>query len=205
MLASRYYGTYTNPLSLAPRHLHARRELALPSTPRGVATSRSLDLHVRRLLAYDPGLTATEPATDARGLRRAGRLIEGISGLLYGQGTTTYSKGNPLVSNDRAKGSFVLLYPGRNGPIASARLEVLREGIEDWEILNVVRHKHGAAAVRKLPLAVSSRHGQGRQARLHHRLPERTSTPYSWPTYSRHAGTPRTVASMRAAALRAAS
>jgi hypothetical protein len=35
--------------------------------------------------------------------------------------------------------------------------------------------------------------------------PIKTSTPYSWPTWSHNAGTPRTVAQMRAAALQAAS
>src|SRR5262249_22192182 len=124
---------------------------------------------------------------------------------LYGQGTTTYAKGNPLVSNDKAKGSFVLLYPGKNGPIASARLEVLREGIEDWEILNVVRHRHGAAAVRRLLSRLLSTTSKGAKLGCTIGCAIKTSTPYSWPTWSHNATTPRTVAQMRAAALRAAS
>jgi hypothetical protein len=107
--------------------------------------------------------------------------------------------------NDRAKGSFVLVYPGRNGPIASARLEVLREGIEDWEILNVVRHRHGAGAVRKLLSGLFSTTAKGVKLGCTVGCPIRTSTPYSWPVWSHDAGTPRTVASMRAAALRSAS
>jgi hypothetical protein len=125
--------------------------------------------------------------------------------MLYGEGTTTYSKGNPLVSNDRARGSFVLVYPGKNGPIASARLEVLREGIEDWEILNVVRHKHGAAAVRKVLSGLFATTAKGAKLGCTIGCAIKTSTPYAWPTYSHDAGTPRTVAAMRAAALRAAS
>ena len=82
---------------------------------------------------------------------------------------------------------------------------MLREGIEDWEILNVVRHKHGAAAVRKLLSGLFSTTAKGAKLGCTIGCPIKTSTPYSWPTYSHNAGTPGTVASMRAAALRAAS
>jgi hypothetical protein len=44
----------------------------------------------------------------------------------------------------------VLLYPGQSAPIASARLEQIRDGIEDWDIFDVVRHKHGPTAVRRI-------------------------------------------------------
>ena len=82
---------------------------------------------------------------------------------------------------------------------------MLREGIEDWEILNVVRHEHGAAAVRKLLSGLFSSTAKGAKLGCTIGCPLKTSTPYSWPTWSHDAGTPRTVASMRAAALRAAS
>jgi hypothetical protein len=182
VLASRYYGEYTNP-SLSRRGIsHARQELALINSARR---------HHKQIWTYTydapshstPGFAATEPATDPRVLADWAAL-EGISGLLYGQGTTTYGKGDPL---------------------ASARLEVLREGIEDWEILDVVRHKHGAAAVRKLLSGLFSTTPRGAKLGCTIGCPIRTSTPYSWPLWSHNAGTPRTVASMRAAALRAAS
>ena len=48
---------------------------------------------------------------------------------------------------------------------------MLREGIEDWEILNVVRHKHGAAAVRKLLSGLFSTTAKGAKLGLHDRLP----------------------------------
>jgi len=203
VLASRYYGEYTNP-SLSRRGIsHANQELALIDSARR---------HHKQIWTYTydapshstPGFAATEPATDPRVLVDWAAL-EGITGLLYGQGTTTYGKVDPLVANDRAKGSFVLVYPGRFGPIASARLEVLREGIEDWEILDVVRNKHGSAAVRKLLSGLFSTTPKGVKLGCTVGCPIRTSTPYSWPAWSHDAGTPRTVASMRAAALRAAS
>jgi Domain of unknown function (DUF4091) len=203
VLASRYYGEYTNP-SLSRRGIsHAKQELALINSARR---------HHKQIWTYTydaashstPGFTATEPASDAR-VFVDWAAYEGITGMLYGQGTTTYGKGNPLVSNDKAKGSYVLIYPGKNGPIASARLEVLREGIEDWEILNVVRHKHGAKAVRKLLSGLFSTTAKGAKLGCTVGCPIRTNTPYSWPVWSHNASTPRTVASMRAAALRAAS
>src|SRR5215475_1072869 len=203
VLASRYYGQYTNP-SLSRRGIsHANRELALINSARR---------HHKQIWTYTydsashstPGFTATEPASDPR-VFADWAALEGITGLLYGQGTTTYAKGNPLVSNDRAHGSFALVYPGKNGPIASARLEVLREGIEDWEILNVARHKHGSAAVRKLLSGLFSTTAKGAKLGCTIGCPLKTNTPYSWPVWSHSASTPRTVASMRAAALRAAS
>jgi len=198
VLASRFYGEFSH-------HgvSRAKQELRLINSARR---------HHKQIWTYTydaashstPGFSATEPAVDPR-VFVDWAAFEGITGLLYGQGTTTYAKGNPLVSNDKANGSYVLLYPGKNGPIASARLEVLREGIEDWEILNVVRHEHGAAAVRKLLSGLFSSTAKGAKLGCTIGCPIRTSTPYSWPTWSHDAGTPRTVASMRAAALRAAS
>ena len=203
VLASRYYGEYTSPLLSRRGISHANQELRLINAARR---------HHKQIWTYTydaashstPGFTATEPASDPR-VFVDWAALEGITGLLYGQGTTTYAKGNPLVSNDKEKGSFVLIYPGRNGPIASARLEVLREGIEDWEILNVVRHKHGAAAVRRLLSGLFSTTAKGAKLGCTIGCPIKTSTPYSWPAWSHDASTPRTVAQMRAAALQAAS
>ena len=202
VLASRYYGEYTSP-ALSRRGIsHATEELKLIDAARR---------HHKQIWTYTydaashstPGFTATEPASDPR-VFVDWAALEGITGLLYGQGTTTYAKGNPLDSNNKEKGSYVLLYPGRDGPIASARLEVLREGIEDWEILNIVRHKHGAAAVRRHLSGLFSTTAKGAKLGCTIGCALKTSTPYSWPTYSHDAGTPGAIARMRAAALKAA-
>lgn len=203
VLASRYYGEYTNP-SLSRRGVsRATQERRLIEAAR--RRHKQIWTYTYDAASHStPGFTATEPATDPR-VFADWAAFEGITGLLYGQGTTTYGKGNPLVSNDKEKGSFVLLYPGRNGPIASARLEVLREGIEDWEILKVVRHKHGAAAVRKLLSGLFSTTAKGAKLGCTIGCALKTSTPYSWPRWSHDASTPQVVAQMRVAALRAAS
>ncbi len=203
VLASRYYGQYTNP-SLARRHIsHATQNLRLIDAARR---------HGQQIWAYTyesrshstPGFAASEPLSDAR-LFVDWTALEGITGLLYGQGTTTYSKGNPLVSNDRDAGSYVLIYPGRTGPIPSARLEVLREGIEDWEILNVVRRKHGDAGVRRVLSRLFSTTSAGAKLGCTVGCALKTTTTYSWPTWSHDASTPQKVEQMRSAALDAAS
>jgi hypothetical protein len=202
VLASRYYGQYTNPKQTRQHISHATQNLALINAARR---------HGKQIWAYTydagshstPGFTATEPLSDPR-LFVDWTALEGITGLLYGQGTTTYSKGNPLDSNDRESGSYVLVYPGRNAPIASARLEVIREGIEDWEILNAVRHKHGNAAVVRLLSGLFSTTSAGTQLGCTIGCQLKTTTKYSWPTWSKDAGTPLDVAQMRAAALQAA-
>jgi Glycoside hydrolase 123, catalytic domain/Glycoside hydrolase 123 N-terminal domain len=203
VLASRYYGQYTNPLQSRQGISHATENLRLIDAARRRG---------KQIWAYTydagshstPGFTATEPLSDPR-LFVDWTALEGITGLLYGQGTTTYSKGNPLDANDREAGSYVLIYPGRNGPIPSARLEVLREGIEDWEILNVVRQKHGDASVRRLLSGLFSVTSGGAKLGCTVGCPLKTTTPYSWPTWSQDASTPDKVEQMRAAALHAAS
>jgi hypothetical protein len=193
VLASRYYGQYFRPTQNLRMINAARRHGKQIWTYTYNAASHST-----------PGFTATEPLSDPR-VFVDWAALEGISGLLYGMGTTTYHPtGNPLVSNDRA-GALVLIYPGRSGPIPSARLEVLREGIEDWEILNVVRQKHGDGAVRRLLSHLFSTTPAAAKLGCTAGCQLKTRTPYSWPTYSRDGSTPQKIAQMRAAALRAAS
>jgi hypothetical protein len=203
VLASRYYGQYTNPSQSRRGVSHATQNLRLINAARRRG-KHDLGYTYDAASHSTPGFTATEALSDPR-LFVDWEALEGLSGLLYGQGTTTYpTKGNPLVANDKEKGSYALVYPGKNEPIPSARLEVLREGIEDWEVLNVVRKKHGDAAVRRLLAGLFSTTSVGAKLGCTIGCPLKTSTPYSWPTWSHDASTPSQVAQMRAAALRAA-
>ena len=203
VLASRYYGQYTNPTQARRGVSHATQNLRLVNAAR--RGHKQIWAYTYDAASHStPGFTATEPLSDPR-LFVDWEALEGITGLLYGQGTTTYSKGNPLDANDKEAGSYVLVYPGRTGPIASARLEVLREGIEDWEILDVVRHKHGDVGVRRLLSGLFSTTSAGATLGCTIGCPLRARTPYSWPMWSHDASTPQKVAQMRVAALRAAS
>jgi hypothetical protein len=201
VLASRYYGQYTNPSQSGNGVSHATQNLKLINEVRH--RGKQIWAYTYEAASHStPGFTATEPLADPR-VFVDWAAMEGITGLLYGQGTTTYSKGNPLDSNDKGQGSFVLIYPGRDGPIASARLEVLREGIEDWEILNVVRKKHGNATVTRLLSGLFSTAGAGAKLGCTIGCALKTSTPYSWPTWSDDTSTPTKIAQMRTAALAA--
>ncbi len=203
VLASRYYGQYTNPAQSRRGTSHAAQNLRLINAARH--RGKQIWTYTYDARSHStPGFTATEPLSDPR-LLVDWAALEGITGLLYGQGTTTYpTKGSPLISDDKEAGSFVLLYPGRDGPMPSARLEVLREGIEDWEILNMVRQKHGAAAVRRVLAGLFSTTSSGAKLGCTIGCPLKTGTRYSWPTWSHDTSTPRKVEQMRVAALQAA-
>ena len=86
-----------------------------------------------------------EPA-HARALERARRARRPA---LRAGNDVVRQHGNPLDSLSR-NGEFVLLYPGRQAPIPSIRLEQLRDGIEDWAIFDAVRRDSGAARVRTI-------------------------------------------------------
>jgi hypothetical protein len=70
--------------------------------------------------------------------------------------------------------------------------------------MNVVRKKHGDAAVRHLLDGLFSTTSTGARLGCTIGCQLKTSTPYSWPTWSHDASTPAKVAQMRAAALQAA-
>jgi hypothetical protein len=147
-----------------------------------------------------PGYSAAEPLSDPR-MFLLWNALEGIRGTLYAQGMTSYFSGNPLDSV-RSNGEFVLIYPGRVGPIASARLEQIRDGIEDWDVLQIVRRKRGLAAVRKIlgDAGLFSTTASRVLLACSGRCELDGSTGYSWPVWSRDAAT---AAKIEAAHLRA--
>ncbi|HEY7693585.1 MAG TPA: glycoside hydrolase domain-containing protein [Gaiellaceae bacterium] len=193
VLSRRYYGQYNDPrgkLALIGQVRKAGR-MVWSTTYSGVAGS--------------PGYSAAEPLSDPR-VFLLWNALEGIQGTLYAQGLTSYTKGNPLDSV-AANGESVLVYPGADGPVPSARLEQIRDGIEDWDVLDVVRRKRGAAAVRTI-LA---------DAGLFSATPQRVElactvgcelhgpTAYSWPQWSHDAATAQKIEAAHLQALRYAS
>ncbi len=188
VLSRRYYGQFA-----APRG-------RLTSIQRAERAGKQIWSYTFSGVTGTPGYSAAEPLSDPR-MFLLWNALEGIPGTLYAQGTTSYYSGNPLDSL-RSNGEFVLIYPGRVEPIASARLEQIRDGIEDWDVLDLVRRKRGLGAVRKILgdaglfsttvsrvlLACTSRCELG------------SSTAYSWPVWSHDAAT---AAKIEAAHLRA--
>src|SRR5260221_14116932 len=99
--------------------------------------------------------------------------------------------GNPLESV-RSYGEHVLIYPGPPGPIASARLEQIRDGIEDWDVLDIVRRRRGLSAVRTVltgtGLFKATAQGVALACVKGGELP--AATEFSWAPWSPAAATP---------------
>jgi hypothetical protein len=204
VLESRYYGEYTTPLQ-KKRH-EDRGTMFLRDINKARKKGKQIWTYTYESKSNDtPGFTLNEPVADPRMLT-AWAALEGITGLLRGQGSTSYAPGgNPLDKNDQDFGDFVLIYPGRDAPIPSARLEVLREGIEDWEILNAVRHQHGSKSVVKLLSNLFSTTTNGAKLSCVVGCAIKAKQPYSWPLWSKDATTAGKLAQMRLAALQKAS
>jgi hypothetical protein len=198
VLTRRFYGRFTSPA--APKN----RQRELTAAIGRVQKTASVWSYTYSGVRGTPGLGADEPLSNPRVLV-LWNALEGLRGLLYGQGTTTYpASGNPLDSLTR-NGEFVLLYPGRNEPVPSARLEQLRDGIEDWAILDAVRRHAGAGAVRAIlgsaGLFSTSRAGTKLACSLGCTL--KGPAKYSWPRWSHDATTPARIERAKLAALRA--
>ncbi len=199
VLTRRYYGRFTAPA--APRS----RERELEASIGRVRKTASVWSYTYSGVPGTPGLGANEPLSNPRVLL-LWNALEGLDGLLYGQGTTTYpAGGNPLDSLTR-NGEFVLLYPGPREPIPSARLEQLRDGIEDWAIFDSVRRRSGAGAVRAILGGAGLLSADRRHTKLACNVgcELKGTAKYSWPRWSRDGSTPLRIEAARLAALRAA-
>ncbi|MBA2633764.1 MAG: DUF4091 domain-containing protein [Chloroflexi bacterium] len=198
VLSRRYYGQFTVPAQKRSRE----RELA--TTIQGVRRAASVWSYTYSAVAGTPGFSADEPLSNPR-MFFLWNALEGLHGVLYGQGTTSYDAGDPLVSLSRG-GGFVLLYPGDGRPIPSARLEQIRDGIEDWALLDLVRRKRGAGEVRAIlggaGLFSASRRGVTLACTMGCKL--RSATKFSWPVWSRDASSAARIERARAVALRRA-
>jgi hypothetical protein len=192
VLSRRYYGQYGKPTDKLAVIDQARRagKTIWSSTYTGPSGT--------------PGYNAREPLSDPR-MFLLWNALEGIRGTLYAQGITSFKPGDPLTSLADG-GEHVLVYPGRNGPIASARLEQIRDGIEDWSVFDLVRRKRGAAAVRTIlaNAGLFSATAQGVKLACTLGCELKSTTAYSWPQFSHDASTAAKIESARQQALKAA-
>jgi Domain of unknown function (DUF4091) len=201
VFASRFYGTYTDPAQAKAGLSNAHEWL----TPIDEARARGATIWTYTYAgSRTPGFTATEPLSDSRMLL-LWCALEGIGGILYGEGATSY-KGDPYDSLPGV-GQSVLIYPSTEGPVASARLEEIREGIQDWEVLHMVRQREGAADVRRI-LGVTglfSASAAAIELGCSVGCSLKTSTPFAWPEYSRDGSTPARIERSHLEALEEAS
>jgi hypothetical protein len=201
VLSRRYYGIWTGPVDR--RAGKSRSRMHLSSIEKVRRKGRMVWTYTYTGTPGTPGFAATEPLSNPR-LLMLWAALEGIDGVLYTQGLTRYTKENPLESI--GTGEAVLLYPGRSGPLPSARLEQIRDGIEDWAILDVVRKRRGADDVRALlgqaGLFSTARDGTRLACNMGCEL--RSSTKYAWPLWSGDASTPLRIEAAKLAALKLA-
>ncbi len=177
VLSRRYYGQFNHP----------RDKLDLIQAARH--SGKSIWSYTYSAVAGTPGYSAAEPLSDPR-VFLLWNALEGIGGTLYAQGLMSYEKGDPFGSV-AANGEFVLIYPGPHGPIASARLEQIRDGIEDWDVLDIVRRRHGPSAVRTVLAGAGlfSATPQGVKLACTRGCELHGGTKFSWPQWSHDAGT----------------
>jgi Domain of unknown function (DUF4091) len=198
VLSRRYYGTFSTPKG-------ARREHSnLGYITKVRAKNKTVWSYTYTGIPGSPGYSATERLSDSR-VFILWNSLEHITGTLYGEGMTTYTAGNPLDSV-KSNGDFVLLYPGRDEPVASARLEQIRDGIEDWSIYNVVYRKRGLGAVRAIlgGNGLFSASAAGVKLACTAFCDLKSSTKYSWPQWSGDATTPKKIEAAKLQALKIA-
>jgi hypothetical protein len=202
VLSRRYYGKWTSPAHDRAGKNRARDYLKVIDKVR--ARGKMVWSYTYTGTPGTPGFAATEPLSNPRMLM-LWNALEGIEGVLYGQGTTTYTRANPFESI--GTGEFVLLYPGPFGPLPSARLEQIRDGIEDWALFNMVRVRRGADDVR----AILGKAGLFSATRARVRLActlsceLKSKTTFAWPLWSRDASTAGRIEAAKVAALTLAS
>jgi glycosyl hydrolase family 123 len=203
VLESRYYGEYTNPRPY--REGERRATMFFRNINAARKRGKQIWTYTYESRAHQtPGLAAIEPASNSR-MFVEWAALENVTGLLRGNGMTNYDpSSDPFDTNNKGDGDYVLIYPGRDAPIPSARLEELREGIEDWEVLNIVRQERGSREVVKLLSRLFSTTATGAKLACVVGCPIKNSLPYSWPLYSHDATTARKIAQLRAKALAAA-
>jgi hypothetical protein len=201
VLARRFYGRFTVPAQQKASANRARELLRDIDAAR--AQGKMVWSYTYSGIAGTPGFAATEPLSNPR-LFMLWNALEGIRGVLYGQGTTSYGKPNPFESI--GTGEFVLLYPGPFGPIASARLEQIRDGIEDWVILNMVRTRRGDAAVRTIlgDAGLFSATADRVQLACSLGCELKAATKFAWPRWSHDATTARRIEAAKLRALKLA-
>jgi len=151
VLARRFYGTFATPLEQRAG-IDASRELQ-PAITKAKERGASIWSYTysASLSAGSPGYAAGEPETNPQ-VFMLWTAMEGMDGTLYGDGMMTYGKRDPFSSLAK-RGQSVLVYPASqpaSEPVSSLRLEAIRDGVEDANLVRMVAEKKGWKRVRAL-------------------------------------------------------
>ena len=151
VLARRFYGTFATPLEQRAG-IDASRELqkAIKKADKRGASIWSYT-YSASLTAGSPGYAAGEPETNPQ-VFMLWTAMEGMDGTLYGDGMMSYGKNDPFSSLAK-RGQAVLVYPAskpESEPVSSLRLERIRDGVEDANLIRMVGEQKGWKRVRSL-------------------------------------------------------
>jgi hypothetical protein len=202
VLLRRWYGRFTSPARQVTAN-RARENLRYVDAVR--RRGKMVWSYLYTGVPGTPGFRAVEPLSNPR-MYLLWNALEGTDGVLYGQGTTNYRASvSPLDRVDRG-GEFVLFYPGRAAPIPSARLEQIRDGLEDAALFNVVRRTRGPAAVRTIlgGSGLFSANARGVELACSMGCALKRPHAYAWPLWSHDASTAWRIEDAKAKALRLA-
>ena len=170
VLASRYYGEYTNP-SLSRRGISHAEQGTGADQLRAAPPQADLDVHVRRGLTLDARLHGHRARVRPARLRRLGGA-RGHHGPAVRAGDDDVREGQPARLERQGQGLVRPRLPGQGrpdrerAPRGAARGD---RGLGDPERRAPQARSRGGA---EAPLGPLLDDGQGRQARLHHRLPD---------------------------------
>ena len=195
-LARRWYGTFTGGRGRG----NERRHFRLISAAR--SRGKTIWSYTYTGVPGSPGFAATEPLSNSR-MFLLWNALERSRGVFYTDGVTSYNGGDPMRSLAQ-DGQHVLAYPGAGAPVASARLEQIRDGIEDWSLFELVRRRHGAGRVRGILGARGLFSADAARVRLACNVgcELHGTTKYAWPRWSHDLTTPRRIEGAKLDALR---
>ena len=202
VLLRRWYGRFTSPARQVTAN-RARENLRYIDAVR--RRGKMVWSYLYTGVPGTPGFRAVEPLSNPR-MYLLWNALEGTDGVLYGQGTTNYRASvSPLDRVDRG-GEFVLFYPGRAAPIPSARLEQIRDGLEDAALFNMVRRTRGPAAVRTIlgGSGLFSANARGVELACTMGCALKRPHAYAWPVWSHDASTGWRIEEAKAKALKLA-
>jgi Domain of unknown function (DUF4091) len=202
VLLRRWYGRFTSPARQVTAN-RARENLRYLDAVR--RRGKMVWSYLYTGVPGTPGFRAVEPLSNPR-MYLLWNALEGTDGILYGQGTTNFkASASPLERVERG-GEFVLLYPGRAAPIPSARLEQIRDGLEDAALFDIVRRTRGAAAVRRIlgGSGLFSANARGVELACSVGCALERPHAYAWPVWSHDASTPGRIEDAKAKVLKQA-
>ncbi|GAA0591657.1 hypothetical protein GCM10009001_04730 [Virgibacillus siamensis] len=115
---------------------------------------------------HHPNTLSFSPAVESRMMAwiSADKKLDGFLRWAYNSWPKNVYD-NPVYAFTQGDEYFV--YPGKKGPMSSIRWELLKEGIEDYELVQMAREKNPDSEAIKKALELASRQWDGRKKDVH--------------------------------------